>query len=122
MHLAQQLLSRGRPSVDAVDDEADVSLIALALWLLREAADVFDRQWMQVQQLAEPTQLSRFRVVQVKPEELVRLQVPRGSIELARIEYGERPVADTHPAQIRPGPGGPGSRAARALVRYASPS
>ena len=46
MDLAQQLLAGGRLRVDAVDDEAHVSLVLLALGLLGEGAEVFDRQRM----------------------------------------------------------------------------
>ena len=73
MHLAQQPLACGGLLVDAVDDEADVPLVMLALGPFGEGADVLDRQRMQMQQLAEPVELIRLRVVQVKPEELVGL-------------------------------------------------
>ena len=110
MHLAQQPLARGRLLVDAVDDEADVPLVMLALGPLGERADILDRQRMQMQHLAEPAELIRLWVVQVEPKELVGLYVLREPIEVARLEHGERRAAGAHAAQLRAGPGGAGSR------------
>jgi len=88
----------------------------LALGPLGEGADVLDRKRMQMQQRAELAELIGLRVVQVEPEELVGLQVPRDPSEVARVEHRERRVAGAHAAQIRVGPGGAG-RAGRAPDR-----
>ncbi len=102
--------ARGRLLIDAVHDEADVSLVMLALRALGERADVLDRQRMQMKQLGELAELIGFWVVQVEPEELMGLEVPGDPIEVAGVEYGERRSAGAHAAESRTEPGGSGPR------------
>jgi hypothetical protein len=103
--LAQQPLAGGRLVIDPIDDEAHVSLVMLAFGRLREGADILDCQWMEMQQLTKPAELIRLRVVQVEPEELMSLQEPGDSTEIARFEYREGRAAGAHAAQTRVGPG-----------------
>ena len=107
MDLAQQVLARSHLIVDAVDHEADVPLVMLALGPLGEGADVLDRQRMQMQQLTEPIELIGRGIVQIEPEVPMRLQEPRDLIKVSRLEQGARRIAGAHAAQTKPGSGGP---------------
>ncbi len=96
MHLAQEPLALGHLLVDAVNDETDVTVVALALGPLGEGADILDRARVQTEQIPQPAQLVGPRVVQVEPEELLSLQVPGDLIEPLRIKDWERRLTDAH--------------------------
>ena len=68
VHLDQAVIVRRPP----VDDEEDVVVVGLELRPLAEILRVLDRQWMELERLAEDLEVRIVRLLDVEPEELVR--------------------------------------------------